>query len=50
MGRRTICDENYPEPGAARTTGGHLVILLKVRRAVMRLVLGDLWERRTRTR
>jgi hypothetical protein len=49
MGDRTICDENYGEPESRRTTGGHLQVYLAVRRAVLRLILGELWEGRTRT-
>ncbi|MBV6726090.1 hypothetical protein [Nocardioides daeguensis] len=49
MGRRTVCDENYPERRAARTTGGQLPALLTVRRVLLRLILGELWEGRTRT-
>jgi hypothetical protein len=49
MGRRTVCDENYPERRAARTTGGHLLALLAARRMLLRLILGELWEGRTRT-
>ncbi|GAA4089257.1 hypothetical protein GCM10023066_25330 [Nocardioides kongjuensis] len=49
MGRRTVCDENYPERRTARTTGGHLLALLRARRVLLRLILGELWEGRTRT-
>ncbi len=49
MGDRTVCDENYGEPGPRRTTGGHLPVLMAARRVVLRLILGDLWEGRTRT-
>lgn len=49
MGDRTVCDENYGEPGPRPTTGGRLQLYLAVRRAVLRLILGELWEGRTRT-
>lgn len=49
MGDRTVCDENYGEPRAGRTTGGRLLVYLTVRRFVLRLILGELWEGRTRT-
>ncbi|MBM7516369.1 hypothetical protein JOD66_001336 [Nocardioides nitrophenolicus] len=49
MGRRTVCDENYPEHRGKRTTGGHLLALMRLRRVLLRLILGEPWEGRTRT-
>ena len=49
MGDRTVCEENYGEPGPRGTTGGHLLALVTLRRVLLRLVLGELWEERKRS-
>ncbi|GAA1528642.1 hypothetical protein GCM10009788_35000 [Nocardioides humi] len=49
MGRRTVYDENYGESGSRHTTGGHLILVLTLRRMLLRLIWGELWEGRTRT-
>ncbi len=48
MGDRTV-DENYSEPGPGRTTGGQILVVMNLRRALSRLILGELWEGGTRT-
>lgn len=44
MTEQAICEGNYSESFAEHTTGGDAQVLDRVRLALGRLVLGDLWE------
>jgi len=50
MGDRNVCDENYGEPGARHATGGQLTAVHTLRRALVRLIWGEMWEGRAAER
>lgn len=44
MTEQAICEGNYSESFAQHTTGGSVQVLDRVRLAVGRVILGELWE------
>ncbi len=45
MNHQVVCDANYSESVPRRTTGGHL---WRLRHVALRVILGDVWEARSR--